>query len=455
MIFRRSLGGKTMKLSLSAVILTAVIGLVSCDSATNSLNKNTLTKSDLADAIKGSCKPGSVSATSDCKSEIPNSTIATKSLLCDATGTKSAAGPCLVSSCAQDYSLVDNACVVPQCQEGKVYAAEDCRAEIPFSVSASKAKECDRDGKRFVYEPCQVTGCSPGYKIAENKCIAQACTPNQPADYVDCRQEIPFSAGAVKKRICEADGEYIYPDICRVNACQSGYTISINSCIPGTCAPGQSYGDADCTEEIPFANRAWKPKSCNSSGEDFTYGTCVVSYCQYGYLRVENTCVSQSCNAEASYGTVDCTREIPFSASATKSKTCNASGTGYMYGNCLASECVPGFTLTRGGISCLEPSDFLITAPNTFTSYLPPGSRDIGTISWTASSKATKNYAVMVSDTPSCSSTYWSTTTTGTSVGVPLLRVQPSSLIYVCVRAINTNNQSFPASNDGKGVLVQ
>jgi hypothetical protein len=342
-----------MKLPLSAVILTAVIGLVSCDSATNSLNKNTLTKSDLADAIKGSCKPGSVSSTSDCKSEISNSKIATKSLVCDASGTKSAAGPCLVSSCAQDYSLVDNACVVPQCQKGKVYAAEDCRAEIPFSVSASKAKACDRDGKQFVYEPCQVTGCSPGYKIIGNKCIAQACTPNQ-TDLVDCRQEIPFSAGAIKTRFCDAAGTAFSYDICRVTACQSGYTTSGNSCIPGTCAPGQSYGDANCTEEIPFASRASKTMNCHSSGNYFTYGPCVVSYCQYGSQRVENTCVNQFCNAKASYGTVDCTSEIPFSASATKEKVCRDSGFGFTYGSCRNSGCKSGYLLESNSCIALE-----------------------------------------------------------------------------------------------------
>lgn len=402
---------------------------------------------------KATCKAGEVIETKSCSEEIKYSEVATRKVTCGSDGSK-AIGQCRVSTCKTMFRIEGNKCV-PECDRYGAWPDETCTSEIPNAHIATKYRYCTgSDTSSFVlnYGPCQVSQCESGYVLLDNKCTPGICKPNEDAAPLAC--PIPFGAG-MKSKTCAADGQSYTYGSCILSSCDMGYHASENSCVANSCVPGSEQPAEDCTGSIPFSATATRAKTCNAVGDGYNYGTCTALSCLPGYVNQGNGCRPRTCDPNAILRDVSCTSEIANSLDATKTQTCNSNGSGYVYGECRATVCMPGFALESGGSRCAPPETFSITQPTTFKSYLAFGERFIGTISWTASSKATKNYAVMVGSTPSCDMTYWSTTTTGTSVGVPLIGLSQYSFVYVCVRAINTSNQSFPASNDGMAVLVR
>lgn len=248
---------------------------------------------------------------------------------------------------------------VVSCTPGST-GTEDCKTDIPNSVLATKSKTCNQDGQSYTYGSCTLAGCSALYHISNNSCVANSCSPNQGSGNVDCKSSIPFSSVAYKTSTCNSSGSgYIYGS-CLVSSCQTGYYIQNNTCVANACAPDQVFGDVDCKSEIPNSSNASKSKTCNSLGTDYLYGECSATACQSGYHLQNNSCVANACTPNQSYGSVDCKSEIPNASSASKTKTCNSFGTDFIYGACTVSTCQSGHYIKNNSCNAIASPTVLL-----------------------------------------------------------------------------------------------
>jgi hypothetical protein len=319
--------------------------------------------------------------TVSCLGETSHATTATRSYTCSATGAleEDSAQLCQIAGCEANYRLDQNACIPQVCVPGTSLGQADCRAEVPGAASAGRSVTCNSAGNGYVQGSCVTTGCQSGFIATGNACLAQACAPRAALGNASCASEIPFAAVAAKSKACNVAGDGYTYGACVASSCQSGYLLQNNSCVPQTCAPSASLGDIDCAGEIPFSAVALKSRACNSAGDGYRYGACAVSTCQSGYLRTGNSCAPQACVPGAATASVSCTAEIPFSASATKSKTCNSIGDDFDYGPCSLAACQSGYVMqsgacvpqactpgqSYGAVSCVDQSPYATAATRT------------------------------------------------------------------------------------------
>ena len=311
-----------------------------------------------------------------CTNEISFSATATKSKTCNAIGNDSVYGACGVTGCLAGYNLQNNSCVPNVCTPEEGLGTVSCSNEISYSDTATKTKTCNSIGNDYVYGSCAVTGCQAGYNLQNNSCIANACTPKQSLGSVSCTDEITYSATATKTKTCNAAGsDYLYGS-CGATGCLAGFNLQNNSCVANTCTPDEALGTVSCTDEIPYTASATKSKTCNATGAGYVYGSCGVSGCLDGYNLQNNSCIANACAPNEGQGTVSCTNEIPNAASATKTKTCNGAGSDFLYGSCSTTGCLPGFNLqgnscvantctpneTQGTVSCTNEISYSLTA---------------------------------------------------------------------------------------------
>lgn len=334
-----------------------------------------------------------------------------------------------------------------------------CVGDKANSSVASKTRSCNADGLGYNYGACVVTACASGFYLdpATGSCVQQICVPNSLQPTEDCKASITNSAVAIRTKSCNYNGSGYYNTQCMLSSCASGYAKVDNTCVQQVCTPSAVLPAEDCKASISFSAVATRSKSCNQLGTDYTFGTCTVSSCNPGFAKVGNTCAQQICTA-GSTQSISCASQIPNSMTASKLGTCNSSGTDYSYGSCIATSCIPPYVVSSNGTSCSLPTNFSITGPSRLKQTIPYEGASIGTISWTASSFATAGYEVKVARDSSCQVSYWSTISYYTSEGVPLVGLPGS--VYICVSARKTNPSAFygydylPATNNAMVVPV-
>lgn len=229
------------------------------------------------------------------------------------------------------------------CRPGMNLGNVDCSKEIKNAFIAQKTRTCNSSGKGYDYGQCNVVKCASGYHAIENNCIVPTCPPNKNLESIDCKDEIKHATKAEKSKTCSSSGDSFTYGSCNLLSCEEGYEISENSCIPERCTPNEVLGSIDCKDEIPNSSVAEKSKLCNSAGDGYEYGKCNLLSCENEYLKANNTCVSQACTPNEKLGQIDCSSEIPNSSKAEKSMACNSQGIGYDYGKCNLSSCESGY----------------------------------------------------------------------------------------------------------------
>ncbi len=293
------------------------------------------------------CVPSDCSAPAvvTCVSQIANAVVATMTRSCNVDKTGYVYGPCMVQSCQSGYALQSNECLPEPCPPGAT-STIDCSSQKANSVIASATQTCNDSGTDFTYGACTIESCRNGYVLQANSCVPQSCTPGAVSS-VDCASQKPNSAVAAQTQTCNASGtDYTYGS-CNVQSCVTGYQLQSNSCVPQACTPG-STSAIDCSSQKPNSQTASQPRVCNSTGSDYTYGTCTVQTCKSGYALQSNSCVVQSCTPGTMI-TIACASAN--ASSATQTQTCNASGTGYTYGACTVQSCQSGYHLQNN--SCV------------------------------------------------------------------------------------------------------
>src|SRR5262249_5241927 len=155
---------------------------------------------------------------------------------------------------------------------------------------------------------------------------------------------IPHSNSAIKTKDCNILGNgYVY-GTCVLETCASGYHALANTCVVDFCKANQPSRSVNCTSEIPHAQRAEKTKTCNAAGTDYIYGNCQLDHCLTGYYQDGNSCKADACVPKRNLGTVDCHSEILNSTKATRAKSCNSTGSDYAYGSCKLEKCADGYS---------------------------------------------------------------------------------------------------------------
>ncbi len=301
--------------------------------------------SESANQVKSAldrCNPESLIDNSDCKSEIEFSEIATKSQICTENGI--ATGACELKTCQLGYLKQENKCLPAKCEANESYGVVSCTSNIPFSLVANKSKNCNDVGSDFVFGDCRVEECQTGYYKSENSCLALACSPSQDLGFADCKSEIPFATAASKTKSCDAQGtDYVYGS-CVLGSCEIGYYKQNNSCIPNVCTPNQTSDPVSCTFDISYSSSASRTKTCNAQGSGYDYGACTLGSCQSGFYSSGNSCLPQACQPN-SVVSMDCPLEVQFATEATKLRTCNSDGSSYSFGMCTVKSCTAGYTL--------------------------------------------------------------------------------------------------------------
>lgn len=315
-----------------------------------SCNNGYVAKNDKC--LPQTCKAGAEGGVQDCSSRIPFSLVATAPQKCNSSGTAYETGECTVSSCQPGYRVSENQCVAQACTPGASGGVVSCRGTIPFAASATQTRTCNSTGSGYNNGPCAADQCVTGYLLRSGACYAQVCSPAMPGGLQDCTYLIPNSSVAAMALTCTHDGLGYDNGLCQLKECKPGYYAQNNSCVAQSCEPNAKLGAVDCKADIPHSKAAMKGKTCNPAGSDYIYGACLIASCAPGYKVKENSCIPQVCQPEASPSPsptlVDCKSEVPYAKSAGKTKNCNAKGTGYEYGNCHALACVDGYKVLKG-----------------------------------------------------------------------------------------------------------
>jgi hypothetical protein len=304
------------------------------------------------------CSPGELVESITCTESVADSVAATQAKKCDASGQGFVFDSCLVSSCKPTYILHNNSCIV-KCIENENLGIDSCVSLIANSSNASRDKKCNSTGNGYVFGPCSLQGCNQGYVRIANECRFVTCEANSAQGSVSCVNDIAHSQTATKEKTCNSTGTDYTLGSCTLVACKAGYAAVNGSCVAHTCTPNQVLSSESCNAEIPNSIAALKSRTCNSQGLGYNYGNCLAQSCEQGFNLVDGTCVAQQCTPNATSNPVSCVAEIPGSTTANKSKTCNASGSDYIYGNCVATACSSSHTLSNG--NCLS-NDPAITA---------------------------------------------------------------------------------------------
>ena len=257
--------------------------------------------SKISSSNAGLCTPKAQLDPESCITTMINSTAASRSKSCSVDGQSYVYGTCEASACVSGYSVspttktcVSNTLCTPNAQLGTV----SCVADVPNSTTASKTKSCNATGQSYVYGTCEASACTSGYSVSPTTktCVANTlCTPNAQLGTVSCVADVPNSTTASKTKSCSADGQsYVY-GTCEASACASGYSVSptTKTCVADTlCTPNAQLGAVSCAADIPNSTAASKTKSCSPDGQSYLYGTCSLSTCKSGFVAAGNVCTS-------------------------------------------------------------------------------------------------------------------------------------------------------------------
>lgn len=242
-------------------------------------------------------------------------------------------GTCMVTSCDETYSWVDNSCIVcpanSVCHDKKMDTCSELTGgEYPLSDAGTTNidmcyKPCEAlgdiqevTGREYfgIESTCQVTRCVPGFYINDNSC--EICPAGSYCD-----------TGLSTYKSCATLGTWTSSD--------SG-AGSINDCYK-TCEPYEvTNGTA-----VPVKEKVFYPEECQFKGQSETGNPCEI---------IDGVCIEKSCNGD--YEMIDgecvpCEREFAL--------------TYKQEGNCRIDTCVAGY---HSRIDYCEPDIQLCEAPN-------------------------------------------------------------------------------------------
>jgi hypothetical protein len=295
-------------------------------------------------------------------------------------------------------SVALDAILHTSCQRG--YARQSPGEECLRHGEACEPKGLDGEplahgqGSWF-YGKCRVTGCEDGYHANDDatNCIpsVRSCaithgrgeqrwlgTTWSSCAVIACRAgfHAENSRCIVDQRRCNVAngwGQQSWEDgswsPCRATHCRDGYEPQEAACVAIRCRPHDYLGKVSCVEEIRGSSTALKEKHCNASGDHYVFGSCILEACAAGYHENTpgNACVANLCEPNAQLTPMDCSRSIAHAVKAERSRSCNASGSGYLYGECTVLHCGDHFVST--GSSCRprpdRPYDTLVNDEHT------------------------------------------------------------------------------------------
>jgi len=130
-----------------------------------------------------------------------------------------------------------------------------------------QTKTCNSPGLWGTWGTCQVTSCQSGYSISGNSCAVQICTPNTTASQ-SCT--VANASSATQSRTCAANGlSWSSWSTCQATACNTDFTLTSGAC---TCTPGsKAYTTTGCT------GGKTKSRTCNTAGTAYgAWSLCTV-----------------------------------------------------------------------------------------------------------------------------------------------------------------------------------
>jgi hypothetical protein len=245
--------------------------------------------------------------------------------------------------------LVSSGCQI--CTPNESLSVEICQTRD--GVSGSRTKTCNPSGTGFMFGHCQI--CKPNAVVSSNSCIGSGGL-----------------AGTEKKQ-CNDSGTAVVSSGCQV--CTPNQSTT-NSCIgagglPGTekkqcndsgtavvssgcqiCTPNQST-TASCPTLPSNASAANRSGTCNSQGTGFIFGECRATSCFAGYTISNGQC--KLCTPGPVRSSIDCRDEKPGSVTATKTEFCDSSGMRYFFSECQVSACNSGLFLAENRCNFCPP----------------------------------------------------------------------------------------------------
>ena len=279
-----------------------------------------------------------------CSEEIKNS----KSVSCTA-------GKCVVSACNDGYTKTNNMCV-SSCTNTQYYdsTSGSCKNsdenncgqkgyKCSTKISNWKTGECSNNA-------CVVNSCNDGFKVLNNECKAD-CGNTQYYDSASgsCKTSDVNNCGSTGYKCSErvahwADGSCTN-NICTLSSCDSGYKVANNVCA-SDCKTGEHYdsNQAKCVADDP-SNCGATGHSCseeikNSKSVSCTAGKCVVSACNDGYTKTNNTCVSSCTNSQYYDSTTGSCKNSDENNCGQKGYKCSTKLSNWKTGECSNNSCV-------------------------------------------------------------------------------------------------------------------
>ena len=230
-------------------------------------------------------------------------------------------------------------------------ASQDCTSSIANAASASRSRTCvSSAGVWSAYGNCIPTTCNSGFTVSGNSCVPITLTCS--GSNTESCTTAAFAVTASRTRTCDnSTGEWSAPyGECIPTACNVGYHIENNTCVIDTVSNCTGSSTEACGINFGSGSRA---HSCNTATGVWgaPYGNCTVVSCNSGYKISGNSCVSAVISCIGS-SNESCT-SIANAASATRTHTCNTTtGTwGAPYGTCTVVSCSSGYT--KSGNTCV------------------------------------------------------------------------------------------------------
>ena len=193
-------------------------------------------------------------------------------------GSWSAWDECEILACDQGYELEDGACVDLECSFGDTRVA-DCavtNGSGQLSQICSDASVWEDDGI------CQATGCDPGYLLLDGACVDLDCHPGD-TRVADC---VVTNGSGQLSQICSDASVWEDDGICQVIGCDLGYHQQGEAC-EAECGQGESR-TLDCLVEN---GSGAQEQVCSADGVWTDAGSCAVIACDSGYRLQDEACV--------------------------------------------------------------------------------------------------------------------------------------------------------------------
>lgn len=99
-------------------------------------------------------------------------------------------------------------------------------------------------------------------------------------------------ADEIKSAVLNAKFRALKIKLAKVSCEKEGnlFDITDESCTALLCTANEAQADVDCTADILNASSATKTSTCNATGTGFDYGACTLVSCNSGYEVSGNTC---------------------------------------------------------------------------------------------------------------------------------------------------------------------